>query len=169
MRHRPPHFQHVFSGGGYAAAYYSYMWSEVLDADAFRAFEETGDIFDAATAKRLRDNIYSAGGTRAPEELYTAFRGRLPTLDALLARRGLDRRSARGRGVTAILSRHATLRGMTASMTILTHTAGHRRGVAAAPHAAAADAGRHDPRRGRQRARSDGGDGGVRSPPSIRT
>ena len=55
MRHRPPHFGHVFSGGGYAAAYYSYMWSEVLDADAFAAFEETGDIFDAATATRLRD------------------------------------------------------------------------------------------------------------------
>ena len=66
MRHRPPHFQHVFSGGGYAAAYYSYMWSEVLDADAFAAFEETGDIFDPATAKRLRDNIYSAGGSARP-------------------------------------------------------------------------------------------------------
>ena len=55
MRHRPPHFAHVFSGGGYAAGYYSYMWSEVLDADAFEAFEETGDIFDPATAKRLHD------------------------------------------------------------------------------------------------------------------
>src|SRR6202795_4686820 len=64
MRHRPPHFDHVFSGGGYAAAYYSYMWSEVLDADAFSAFEETGDIFDPATAKRLRDTIYAAGGAR---------------------------------------------------------------------------------------------------------
>ena len=62
MRHRPPHFAHIFSGGGYAAAYYSYMWSEVLDADAFAAFEETGDIFDPATAKRLRDCIYAAGG-----------------------------------------------------------------------------------------------------------
>jgi peptidyl-dipeptidase Dcp len=89
MRHRPTHFQHVFSGGGYASAYYSYMWSEVLDADAFRAFEEAGDIFDAATAKSLHDNIYSAGGSRDPEELYKAFRGRLPTPDALLVRRGL--------------------------------------------------------------------------------
>ncbi|MBI4276210.1 MAG: M3 family metallopeptidase [Rhizobiales bacterium] len=89
MRHRPMHFQHVFSGGGYASAYYSYMWSEVLDADAFRAFEEAGDIFDAETAKRLHDNIYSAGGSRDPEELYKAFRGRLPTPDALLERRGL--------------------------------------------------------------------------------
>ena len=89
MRHRPPHFGHVFSGGGYAAAYYSYMWSEVLDADAFRAFEETGDIFDPATARKLRDHVYSAGGSRDPETLYIAFRGRLPTPDALLARRGL--------------------------------------------------------------------------------
>lgn len=89
MRHRPPHFQHVFSGDGYSSAYYSYMWSEVLDSDAFRAFEETGDIFDPATAKKLHDYIYSAGGSRDPEELYTAFRGRLPTADALLVRRGL--------------------------------------------------------------------------------
>src|SRR4029078_3699694 len=88
MRHRPPHFAHVFSGGGYAAAYYSYMWSEVLDADAFAAFEETGNIFDAGTGKKLSDNVYSVGGTRDPEELYLAFRGRLPTPDALLKGRG---------------------------------------------------------------------------------
>jgi peptidyl-dipeptidase Dcp len=89
MRHRPPHFQHVFSGDGYSSAYYSYMWSEVLDSDAFKAFEETGDIFDPATAQKLHDHIYSAGGSRDPEALYTAFRGRLPTADALLVRRGL--------------------------------------------------------------------------------
>jgi peptidyl-dipeptidase Dcp len=88
MRHRPPHFAHIFSGG-YAAAYYSYMWSEVLDADAFAAFEEAGDIFDPATAKRLHDHIYSTGGSRDPEALYKAFRGRLPTPEALLRRRGL--------------------------------------------------------------------------------
>ena len=88
MRHRPPHFDHVFSGGGYASAYYSYMWSEVLDADAFAAFEETGDIFDPATAKRLHDTIYAAGGSRDPAEAYKAFRGRLPTADALLRKRG---------------------------------------------------------------------------------
>ncbi|HEY2532831.1 MAG TPA: M3 family metallopeptidase [Xanthobacteraceae bacterium] len=88
MRHRPPHFGHVFSGGGYAAAYYSYMWSEVLDADAFAAFQETGDIFDPATAKRLRETIYSAGGSRDPAEAYRAFRGRLPSADALLRKRG---------------------------------------------------------------------------------
>jgi peptidyl-dipeptidase Dcp len=89
MRHRLPHFQHLFSGGGYAAGYYSYMWSEVLDADAFAAFEETGNAFDPATAKRLRDYIYSAGNRRDPADAYKAFRGRLPTVDALLKKRGL--------------------------------------------------------------------------------
>jgi peptidyl-dipeptidase Dcp len=89
MRHRPPHFGHVFSGGGYAAGYYSYMWSEVLDADAFEAFKETGDIFDPATAKRLRETIYAAGGSREPADAYKAFRGRLPSPDALLRKRGL--------------------------------------------------------------------------------
>jgi len=89
MRHRLPHFQHLFSGGGYAAGYYSYMWSEVLDADAFEAFAETGNVFDPATAKRLRDYIYGAGNLRDPVEAYTAFRGRLPTVDALLKKRGL--------------------------------------------------------------------------------
>ncbi|HEY1309632.1 MAG TPA: M3 family metallopeptidase, partial [Pseudolabrys sp.] len=90
MRHRPPHFSHIFSGGFYAAAYYSYMWSEVLDADAFEAFTETGDAFDPATAKRLRDFIYSAGNLRDPAEAYKAFRGCLPAVDALLKKRGLD-------------------------------------------------------------------------------
>jgi peptidyl-dipeptidase Dcp len=89
MRHRPPHFAHVFSGGRYAAAYYSYMWSEVLDADAFEAFEETGDIFDPATAKRLRETIYAAGGAQDPVDAYKAFRGRLPSAEALLRKRGL--------------------------------------------------------------------------------
>jgi peptidyl-dipeptidase Dcp len=89
MRHRLPHFQHLFSGGGYAAGYYSYMWSEVLDADAFEAFTETGNAFDSETAKRLRDFIYSAGNLRDPAEAYKAFRGRLPAVDALLKKRGL--------------------------------------------------------------------------------
>ena len=89
MRHRLPHFQHLFSGDGYAAGYYSYMWSEVLDADAFEAFEETGDAFDPATAQRLRDFIYGAGNLRDPVEAYKAFRGRLPAVDALLKKRGL--------------------------------------------------------------------------------
>ena len=89
MRHRLPHFQHLFSGGGYAAGYYSYMWSEVLDADAFEAFEETGNAFDPKTAQRLRDFIYGAGNLRDPAEAYKAFRGRLPAVDALLKKRGL--------------------------------------------------------------------------------
>jgi peptidyl-dipeptidase Dcp len=89
MRHRPAHFQHIFSGGSYAAAYYSYMWSEVLDSDAFAAFEEAGDVFDAGTAKRLHDHVYAAGGTRDPAELYTLFRGRLPSPEGLLKKRGL--------------------------------------------------------------------------------
>jgi len=88
MRHRPPHFTHIF-GGGYAAGYYSYLWSEVLDADAFAAFEETGDVFDPALAKKLHDHVYAAGGSRDPRELYLAFRGRVPTPDGLLKRRGL--------------------------------------------------------------------------------
>jgi peptidyl-dipeptidase Dcp len=90
MRHRLPHFQHVFAGGGYAAGYYSYMWSEVLDADAFEAFEETGDAFDPETARRLRQFIYGAGNLRDPAEAYIAFRGRLPAVDTLLKKRGLD-------------------------------------------------------------------------------
>lgn len=89
MRHRTPHFLHVFSGEGYSAGYYSYMWSEVLDADAFSAFEETGDAFDRATADRLLKNIYAAGGTKDPEELYIAFRGKMPSPDAMMEKRGL--------------------------------------------------------------------------------
>jgi len=94
MRHRLPHFGHLFSGGGYAAGYYSYMWSEVLDADAFEAFQETGNAFDPATAKRLHDFIYSAGNLRDPAEAYKAFRGRLPSVDALLKKRGLNKPAA---------------------------------------------------------------------------
>jgi len=90
MRHRTPHFLHIFAGSHYASGYYSYLWSEVLDADAFAAFEETGDIFDPATAKRLHDHVYSAGNLRDPAEAYVGFRGRLPTPDALLRKRGLD-------------------------------------------------------------------------------
>ena len=89
MRHRTPHFGHVFAGDGYSAGYYSYMWSEVLDADAFSAFEETGDPFNPALAKKLRDNIYAAGGSKDPEELYKAFRGKMPTADAMMEKRGL--------------------------------------------------------------------------------
>ena len=89
MRHRSPHFTHIFSGEGYAAGYYSYLWSEVLDADAFSAFEETGDVFHKETARKLHDYIYSAGNLRDPKQAYLAFRGRLPSADALIAKRGL--------------------------------------------------------------------------------
>lgn len=89
LRHRPTQFGHIFSGDHYASAYYSYMWSEVMDADAFGAFEEAGNIFDRAVATRLRDNIYSSGGSVDPEAAYVAFRGREPEPDALLRRRGL--------------------------------------------------------------------------------
>ncbi|MGX9147657.1 M3 family metallopeptidase [Mesorhizobium sp. 128a] len=89
MRHRTPHFGHVFSGDGYSAGYYSYMWSEVLDADAFAAFEETGDPFNPELAERLRKNIYAAGGSKDPEQLYTAFRGKMPSPEAMMVKRGL--------------------------------------------------------------------------------
>ena len=88
MRHATPHFSHVFAGG-YASAYYSYMWSEVMDADAFDAFGETGDPFDPATARRLEEHVLSAGHSREAEALYIAFRGRLPGVEALLKGRGL--------------------------------------------------------------------------------
>lgn len=91
MRHRSPHFQHIFSGGSYASGYYSYLWSEVMDADAFAAFKEAGSPFDSDVAEKLKTHIYSAGGATDPAELYTAFRGRMPTVDALLEKRGLDK------------------------------------------------------------------------------
>jgi len=86
MRHRLPHFMHVM--GGYAAGYYSYMWSEVMDADAFEAFTETGDIYAPDVAARLKEHIYSAGNRRDPQEAYLAFRGRMPKIDGLLKKRG---------------------------------------------------------------------------------
>jgi len=90
MRHATPQFAHVFSGDGYSSGYYSYMWSEVMDADAFEAFEETGDVFDPATAAKLERFILSAGGSAEADALYTAFRGRMPGVEALLKGRGLD-------------------------------------------------------------------------------
>lgn len=87
VRYRTPYFQHIFSGG-YSAGYYSYLWSEVLDADAFEAFKETS-LYDPATAKRFRDNVLSRGNTEEPMALYKAFRGREPRVEPLLKRRGL--------------------------------------------------------------------------------
>ncbi|AHC99588.1 M3 family metallopeptidase [Leisingera methylohalidivorans] len=89
MRHATPHFAHVFAGDGYSSGYYSYMWSEVMDADAFAAFEEAGGAFDAERAKALETHILSTGGSVDPAALYMAFRGRLPGVEALLKGRGL--------------------------------------------------------------------------------
>jgi peptidyl-dipeptidase Dcp len=87
MRHRSPHFTHIFSND-YAAGYYSYLWAQVLDADAFEAFKEAGNPFDPATAARLYKFIYSAGGSKDPMELYRAFRGREPDPQALMRKLG---------------------------------------------------------------------------------
>jgi peptidyl-dipeptidase Dcp len=89
LRHRPKHFGHLFNGGGYAAGYYAYLWAEVLEADGFAAFTEKGDPFDPELAARL-ENIYSAGDTRDPMDLFRALRGREPTTAALLEQRGLN-------------------------------------------------------------------------------
>ncbi len=88
MRHRIPHFLHIM--GGYAAGYYSYLWSEVLDADAFAAFKETGDVFDAGVAARLKEFIYAAGNRRDPMAAYAAFRGRPPEIAHLMEKRGFS-------------------------------------------------------------------------------
>ncbi|MDE2791557.1 MAG: M3 family metallopeptidase [Paracoccaceae bacterium] len=88
MRHASPHFAHIFSGDGYASGYYSYMWSEVMDADAFAAFEEASGPFDPGVAGRLHDHILSTGGSREAEVLYSAFRGAMPGVEALLRKRG---------------------------------------------------------------------------------
>ncbi|KUF12587.1 M3 family metallopeptidase [Pseudoponticoccus marisrubri] len=89
MRHATPHFAHVFAGDGYSSGYYSYMWSEVMDADAFAAFEEAGGAFDPAMAERLEQHILSRGGSDEAETLYMAFRGKMPGVEALLKGRGL--------------------------------------------------------------------------------
>jgi peptidyl-dipeptidase Dcp len=88
MRHRLAHFSHIFDGG-YSASYYAYTWAEVMDADGFDAFKEAGNIFDPALAARLRKEVLERGNTRDPAESYVAFRGRMPTADALLRNRGL--------------------------------------------------------------------------------
>ena len=90
VRYRSPYFSHIFAGG-YSAGYYGYIWAEVLDADAFEAFKETGDIFDKNTANAFRKNILEKGGTEDPMELYVKFRGSEPGIDPLLRRRGLKK------------------------------------------------------------------------------
>jgi peptidyl-dipeptidase Dcp len=89
MRHRPAHFLHLFASEMYAAGYYVYLWAEVLDADAYAAFEETGNIFDPATAEKARKYIYSAGNTEEPGELFRKFRGRDPDISYMLKKKGL--------------------------------------------------------------------------------
>ena len=102
LRHRPTQFGHIFSGDHYASGYYSYMWSEVMDADAFGAFEEAGDIFDPATAKRLHDDIYSSGGSREPGGCLC----RLPRPRARGGRAVAPARPARNPG-GGLISRHS--------------------------------------------------------------
>ena len=101
LRHASAHFGHLFSGDGYAAGYYSYLWSEVLDADGFTAFEEAGDPFDPAIAKRLHTYIYSGGGSRDFAEAYREFRGRDPDIDGLLRKRGFATLEPREDGTAA--------------------------------------------------------------------
>ncbi len=90
MRHRSPHFLHIFSSDSYSAGYYSYMWSDVLTADAFNAFTEAGGPYDKAVAARLRDHIFSVGNTIDPADGYRAFRGRDPKIEALMKKRGFS-------------------------------------------------------------------------------
>jgi peptidyl-dipeptidase Dcp len=89
INHRYTHFQHLFSSSGYAAGYYVYLWAEVLDADAYDAFVEAGDPFDAGVAARLKRHIYSAGDSVEPGATFAAFRGRDPRIEPMLRKRGL--------------------------------------------------------------------------------
>jgi glutamine synthetase adenylyltransferase/Zn-dependent oligopeptidase len=90
MRHRTAHFAHIFAGDSYAAGYYSYLWAEVLDHDAFGAFLEAGDPFDKGVAKRLHDDIMCVGNSVDPGAAYRKFRGRDPSIEALLRARGFN-------------------------------------------------------------------------------
>jgi peptidyl-dipeptidase Dcp len=96
MRHYLPHFKHLFSGDQYAAGYYVYMWAEVLEADGYAAFEETGDPFDRATAERLLKWIYSVGNSIDPGTAFRTFRGREPAVEPMLQKRGLLDTAVRG-------------------------------------------------------------------------
>ena len=88
MRHRTPQFQHIFAGDGYAAGYYSYLWAEVLDHDAYEAFTEAGGPYDKAVAKRLHDDIMQVGYSVPPDVAYRNFRGRDPEVAAYLRSKG---------------------------------------------------------------------------------
>jgi peptidyl-dipeptidase Dcp len=95
MRHRLPHFNHLFSGDSYSAGYYSYLWADTLSADAFEAFTEAGGAYDKQVARRLDEYVFSAGNTRDPEEGYRAFRGRDAGIEALMRKRGFDQAARR--------------------------------------------------------------------------
>jgi peptidyl-dipeptidase Dcp len=88
MRHRLPQFNHLFSSDAYSAGYYSYLWSETMDADTWAAFEETGNVWDKATADRFRTTLLMTGNETDRKEAYKAFRGRDPDVKALFKRRG---------------------------------------------------------------------------------
>ncbi len=88
MRHRTPQFGHIFADDGYSAGYYSYLWSDVLSADAYEAFTEAGGPYDKEMAKKLRQYIFSVGGTMDEAEAYRKFRGHDPNTDALMKKRG---------------------------------------------------------------------------------
>src|SRR5690606_3581852 len=92
MRHRVPHFAHVFGGDAYSAGYYSYLWADVLTADAFAAFTEAAGPYDREVARRLRDHVFSRGNTVDPATAYRSFRGRDASVDALLRKRGFSAR-----------------------------------------------------------------------------
>jgi peptidyl-dipeptidase Dcp len=97
MRHRTPQFLHVFADDGYSAGYYSYLWADTITADAWEAFTEAGGPWDAAVAKRMLEHVFSVGNTLPPEDSYRAFRGRDPSIDALMRKRGFAPAAAAGR------------------------------------------------------------------------
>lgn len=89
FRYRSPYFKHIFGSDGYASGYYTYLWAEVLDTDGFELFKEKG-IFDPETARKFKENVLEKGGSEDPMVLYVNFRGKEPSVDALLRHRGLD-------------------------------------------------------------------------------
>jgi peptidyl-dipeptidase Dcp len=88
MRHRMPHFAHIFAGEGYSAGYYSYLWADMLTADAAEAFLEAGGFYDKSIAARFKRHVLSAGNTVEPTEAYRQFRGRDAGIAALMRDRG---------------------------------------------------------------------------------
>jgi peptidyl-dipeptidase Dcp len=96
MRHRSPHFKHIFSGEGYSAGYYSYIWADVLTADAAEAFKEApGGFYDKDVARRLVENLFSVRNAVDPEDAYRIFRGRDAEIGALMRDRGFPEPSTR--------------------------------------------------------------------------